>query len=69
MANQRKLEDYNRLITAMGGTALPVPQANVVGPWQLGLQGDMQNALVSQHQFDSFFDAIGNVIGGGGFGG
>lgn len=46
-AQNAQLNDFNRLITSMGGTALPVPQTNVAGLASLTQQPNGGNSLLN----------------------
>lgn len=48
VADQRLMQDYNRLMTAMGGSALPVPNVDVMGPANMAL-----NTNIAQAQADA----------------
>ena len=43
-ADQRLLNDYNRLMMAMGGSAIPVPNVDTLGPANMALNTNIANA-------------------------
>lgn len=43
-AEQAKLSDFNRLMAAMGGSSVPVPQVDVSGPANMALNANISNA-------------------------
>ena len=43
-ADQRLLNDYNRLMMAMGGSAIPVPNVDTMGPANMALNTNIANA-------------------------
>jgi len=51
-ADNRVMQDYNRLITAMGGSAIPYQPVDVMGPANMSLNAQMSN-IASQNQASS----------------
>jgi len=51
-ADNRLMQDYNRLITAMGGSAIPYQPVDVMGPANMSLNAQMSN-IGSQNQASS----------------
>jgi len=63
-ADMARLQDYNRLATAMGLSTLPVPQIDTMGAANMAMNADITNAQNAQQGNSSLWNALG-MMGGG----
>ena len=62
MSDVARLQDYNRLMAAMGGSQLPIPGIDIMAPYNMQLNADMGNASNDQAQESSMWNT-GALLG------
>ncbi len=63
-ADAARLQDYNRLATAMGLSQVNVPQIDTMGAANMAMNANMANAQNSQQGSSDLWNALGMVGGG-----
>jgi len=66
MADQARMNDFNRLMAAMGGSSVPVPNVDVNQSANLAMNADITNANNSQAANSSLWNTAG-MLGAGYF--
>jgi hypothetical protein len=61
VADQRLMQDYNRLMAAMGGTALPIPNIDVMGPANMAMNANMTNANNAAQANSNIWNTAGTL--------
>ena len=68
-ADMARLQDYNRLASALGLSTINAPHVDVMGPANMALNANMQNAQLANQQSSNIWNALAALGGGMAMGG
>jgi len=68
-ADNRVMQDYNRLITAMGGSAIPFQPVDVMGPANMSLNAQMSNVAGQNQASSNLWNSVAGLGGAMALGG